>query len=308
VRFPIPNYLDILASDIRVQGAGDLIYALVKQKKLSINEIARKTGVSYRVCFRYLKENRAMPLGVLRTIVRTVANNEQSYELIMDRIYKQKLVFKTFASNSNEVILPKYYDERFCYLLGILHDGTVYADERINQFVLQFWQKTGKSLMKVAADYIESVFGTRPHEYDEYIQLSSKVIVDFFRAGFKIPQRQEEWSTFLIKELPWRLQKYQIAGFYDAEGWCGGKNDPRIKFSQKNPQKLNEIKILLEKRSIKCGEIVQERMINALYISNLDACVKFAKEIARVSCHPEKRAKLVELLKYVGRPPLIRGT
>lgn len=308
VRFPIPNYLDELSDDIRVQGAGDFLRKLITSKRLTLSEITRKIGIPYRVYYRYTKENRAMPLGVLRTTVRMIATDEQNYDSVMDIIYKQKLVFKTRASSSNKVVLPKWYSKHLCYLIGILHDGTVYANDNLDQYVLQFWQKTDRSLMKVTADYINSVFGVRPHEYKEYIQLSSKVAVEFLRVILKIPQRHEEWDTFLVKELPWELQKHQIAGFYDAEGWCGGKGDSRIKFSQKNPKKLGEIKTLLEQHGIKCGEVLREREIYALYISDLGSCVKFAGEITRVSHHSEKRAKLVELLEYVGRPPLIRGT
>ncbi|MEM2878266.1 MAG: LAGLIDADG family homing endonuclease [Candidatus Hadarchaeales archaeon] len=270
--------------------------------------IAKKVGVPYRRLFRYIAENRPMPLDVLRLIVEEITPDRKSHDAVMESIYQLKLTFKTFASSSNEVSLPKFYDERLCYLLGVLHDGTVYADENKNQYVLQFWQKTDRALMSLAADYIEDIFRIRPKEYGEYIQLSSKVVVEFFRTVMKIPRRHKEWSSFLMKELPWQLKKYQIAGFYDAEGWCGGKSDPRIKFSQKSSRKLSEIKTVLEEHGIKCGEVCAERNIHVLYISDFNSCVKFAEEIARVSRHSQKSAKLSELLEYVGRPPLIRGT
>jgi hypothetical protein len=256
----------------------------------------------------YVSGKRAMPLGILRETVRAITTNKEGYDSIINKIYRLKLTFKTFASSSNEVVLPKFYDERLCYLIGVLHDGTVYADEQKNQYVLQFWQKTDINLMKITAEYLSRVFALKPREYKEYIQLSSKVVVEFFREIVKIPQRHGKWNTFLIKELPWKLQKYQIAGFYDAEGWCGGRDDPRIKFSQKNPKKLIEIKTILEKHGINCGKVLREREIYVLYISGLNSCVKFAREIARASNHSEKRIKLLELLEYVGRPPLIRGT
>lgn len=308
MRFPITNYLNELPSDIRVKGASDFLLTYIRSKKLTISEIARKTGVSYRVYFRYLKENRAIPLGILRATVKMITADKRSYDLVMRQIYGLKLTYKSFASSANEVTLPKWYDKRLCYLIGVLHDGTVYADEQKNQYVVQFWQKTDKNLMEITADYLSSVFGLRPRKYKDYIQLSSKVVVEFLRRILRIPHRHEKWNAFLVKELPWQLQKYQIAGFYDAEGWCGGKDDPRIKFSQKNPEKLREIKTLFEKHGIRCGEVLREREIFAVYISGLESSIKFAREIARASNHSEKRAKLVELLEYVGRPPLIRGT
>ena len=308
VRFPIPDYLDKLPDDIRVKGAEGVIRDILSERKVSLSEIARKVGTPYRVYFRYMNEGRAMPLKILRVTLEAVSEDKQDYDSMMRAIYKQKLVLKTLASNSSEVRLPRHYDERLCYLLGLLHDGTVYIDDRKSQYVVQFWQGTDKALMEVAADHLCAVFGTRPQEYSKYIQLSSKAVAYFLRLVCGIPERHREWNSFLIEGLPWQLQKYQIAGFYDAEGWCGGKDDPRVKLSQKNPKKLAEIRSLLGRHGIKCGGVIREREVYALYVSGLNSCVRLAKEIARISRHSKKRAKLEELLECVERPPLTRGT
>ena len=308
MRFPIPNYLDDLPDDIRVKGAGNVIQRLLRERKMSLSEIARKTNTPYRIYFRYVNEGRAMPLRILRATLANIAEDKQSYDYMMKTIYERKLAFKTYASNSSEVVLPKYYDERLCYLLGLLHDGTVYINDRANQYVVQFWQGTDSALMKVAADHLYDVFGRRPQEYNRYIQLSSKAVAYFLRLVCGIPERHEEWNSFLTRGLQWQLQKHQIAGFYDAEGWCCGRKDPRVKLSQKNPKKLSEIRSTLEKHGIKCGDVIREREVYALYISKLDSCVRLAKEIARISRHSKKRAKLEELLECVERPSLTRGT
>ena len=308
VRFPIPDYLDKLPDDIRVKGVGNVIQDILSERKVNLSKIARKVDTPYRVYFRYVKEGRAIPLKALRTTLGAVSKDKQDYDSMMKAICGQKLVFKTLASNSSEVRLPRHYDERLCYLLGLLHDGTVYINERKNQYVVQFWQGTDRALMKVAADHLCAVFGTRPQEYSEYIQLSSKAVACFLRLVCGIPERHRDWNSFLIEGLPWQLQKHQIAGFYDAEGWCGGKNDPRVKLSQKNPKKLAEIRSLLGKHGIKCGDVIREREVYALYVSGLNSCVRLAKEIARISHHSKKRAKLEELLECVERPPLTRGT
>jgi hypothetical protein len=91
-------------------------------------------------------------------------------------------------------------------------------------------------------------------------------------------------------------------GFWDADGGCPRtptlKKKLYIKFTQKDKKSLEELKQMIEKFQIKCGNVrVSEYGKNGVIwvfsITNKSGIVKFCNYIG--SFHPEKKNRLMKM-------------
>jgi len=254
----------------------------------------------------YFEDRRAITLKLTFKLIKLIAKNKSDYNRLLNTLITSEIKLKSLSSNSTLVQLPNEITKELAYLIGALHDGTVFKNEAKNQYVVQFIQHSNRVWLKEIEKLIKKVFNIQPKFYKGYIQISSKIITEFFSNYFHIPQHQGNWNSFLTK-IPKELHAYTIAGFFDAEGWCGDKDDIRIKLSQKNENKLKEIKKALESIDIKCGSVVEERKIyHALYICGSN-CIKFIDKIGRLSLYQKKIKRMNNILNLVGRP-LIGGS
>ena len=112
-----------------------------------------------------------------------------------------------------------------------------------------------------------------------------------------IPRYQKDWSSFL-EGKSWELQRLMIVGMFDTEGWCGNKKDLRLKLSQKNREKLIEVKKVLKKNNIQTGKLVVEHKDNhAIYICGKNVII-FIDKVGYLSKHPLKIVKF-EKIKWI---------
>lgn len=300
------NYLESLSDDTRLIGLGKKLRQLIESNDLSKKELSKKLKIPYRSLMNYLEDRRAITFKLTSMLINLIAKNKNDYNKLLNKLITSEIKLKSISSNSTLVQLPKEITKELAYLIGALHDGTVFKNEAKNQYVVQFIQHSNKTWLKEIEKLIKKVFNIKPKFYKGYIQISSKIITEFFSNYFHIPQHQSNWNSFLSK-IPKEFHAYTIAGFFDAEGWCGDKDDIRIKLSQKNENKLKEIKKALESINVKCGSVVEERKIyHALYICDSN-CIKFIEEIGRLSLYQKKIKRMNNILNLVGKP-LIGGS
>lgn len=287
----LSNYIDSLSKDVRIVGLEKFFKELISSKQVPLRIIAERCGTPYRSLMNYLRGTRSVPLEVSRNIIQSLSNNKREYNNLMDLLFKNAVYAKSTCSHSKSVKLPKIFDKDLAYLIGAIHDGCVFSNPKKNQYLIQYVQHSNKNWLITLSEMLHRVFELKPKQYNGYIQLSNKVVYEFFSKVLKIPQYQGDWSSFLDGK-PWQLQKLMIIGMFDAEGWCGTSKDLRVKFSQKNKEKLLEIKKVLEKHNIHPGNVVVEHdNYHALYICG-ESLITFINAIGKLSKHPAKIAKL----------------
>ena len=285
------NYLDLLAGDIRLIGTQDFFKKILDSKKISNKHLAKKLKIPYRSLMNYLNGSRSLPLSLCKDILDLLGKYCDEYMELFDKLFVNTVYAKSTCSHSKPVKLPKIFDENLAYLVGAMHDGCVFSNKLKNQYLIQYVQYSNKKWLKTISDMLYKIFEIKPKQYERYVQLSNKVVYEFFSKVIEIPKYQKDWSSFL-KNKPWYLQKYMIIGMFDAEGWCGTKDDLRIKFSQKNRGKLEEVRNALNEHHIHSGDIVVEHHTShALYIAGKNV-IKFITEIGCLSKNPKKIVKL----------------
>ena len=135
-------------------------------------------------------------------------------------------------TNSNLVKIPKEITTELVYLLGALRDGSLVHYSSV--YEIEYGQKNKDWLEKAVIPKIEKVFGLT----SKAIQRKNKNFVVRKRsvAMFNILNNFSGFAKVnykstpkMILNLPFELQKYYIAGFYDAEG-C--KNPKDVTFYQ----------------------------------------------------------------------------
>ena len=287
------NYLNRLSGDLRLINVGVFFEILLKQKNVSSRSIAKSLGVPYRSFRNYLCNKRAMPLGIALGVIKILSNGKKQQKILSNKLFNEISWIKSTASTAKSVKLPKRFSKELGYLIGAIHDGTVFANESKNQYVIQYWQFSDKNWLNIVAEKLERVFACKPRMYKSYIQLASKAAYEFFAKVIRIRQRQCDWNSFLIS-LPEEFRQYAIAGMFDAEGWIGSPKDLRLKFSQNNKEKLAEVKNVLYLQGISSGEVIHENNGYALWLCGKN-CIDFAKKFVSFSEHRNKREKLNRL-------------
>lgn len=287
------NYLRRLSGDLRLVGIGDYFDSLLQQRAVSPRQIAHAIGVPYRSFMNYLRNTRAMPLGIALRVIRSLSSNNAEAATLLEELYQNVFWVTSTASTAQTVRLPKHFSEELAYLIGAIHDGTVFANAAKNQYLIQYWQFSDPQWLKIVARKLEMVFARKPKRYAHYVQLSNKAAYEFFAKVLRIPQRQVSWDSFL-RGIPVELQLQAIAGMFDAEGWVGTPHDLRIKFSQKNKYKLAEVKRILRHHAIASGGVIPENDGHALWLCG-KSCIDFAAKVGRFCEHRTKRQKLAKL-------------
>jgi hypothetical protein len=300
------NYLDALSIDLRLVDMGVYVEQLLQKKAISPKKMAQRINVPYRSLMNYIRNTRALPLGVAFQLIKVISNSKLEEKAYMDELFQKSAWIKSSASTSNLVKLPKQFSKELAYLIGAIHDGTVFANATKNQYVVQFWQINNSRWLETVADKLEKVFSCRPKRYEEYVQLANKAAYEFFAKVIGVKQRQGEWDSFL-KVVPRNLQLYAIAGLFDAEGWVGAKQDLRIKISQGNLAKLIETKKVLRLHNIGSGEVISENGGYALWLCG-ENCKDFAAGVGKFSEHLIKRGKLSDLIVSKAANPVIEGS
>lgn len=285
------NYIGLLSEDIRVVGLEDFFKKLILSKNIPPRKISERYGTPYRSLMNYLEGTRSLPLGICKGIIKTLSRDNKEYKKLLDRLFDNIRFVKSTCSHSQTVKLPKLLDETLAYLIGAMHDGCVFSNSKKNQYLIQYVQHSNKQWLDTISKMLYDIFGIKPKQYSGYVQISNKFVYEFFSKIIKIPQYQRDWSSFL-EGKPWKLQRFMIIGMFDAEGWCGHPRDLRLKLSQNNREKLNEIKMVLEQHDIHTGNVVVENSNNhALYVCGKNL-IKFVNEIGHLSKHPSKTVKL----------------
>ncbi len=291
------NFLPVIDSDLRLVDTGPFLHQLIKGKKVYAKQIAKNIGIPYDTFKGYLMNRRYIPIRVYINVIKQISRNSNEYNLFLTNLYQVANKITSISSKAAVFNLPKRLDECLAYLIGAIHDGTVFKNPSKNQYVIQYWQYGNKEWLTLLSNLLEQVFGVRPKEYKQYIQLSGKPVVEIFNKVLGVPSDQSKWNSFLIG-IPWKYQKIMIAGMFDAEGWCGKNYDMRLKFTQKNLNKIKELKTVFEKRGIKCGSVIKDRAAFAIFICGQN-CLRFYNQIG-IYCRNKKKLQQLKLL--VGDP------
>lgn len=289
----LPNYLVVLSEDLRVIGMGQFFRNLMMKNKIGPKVLSEQLGTPRRSLMNYLSNSRSIPLTTCKKMIEIISSD---FDKTFDRFYAEAKLITSVSSKAQAVQLVKIIDSELAYAIGAMHDGSVFSNPKKNQFVVQYIQHSNEIWLRKLSKILQKNFGINPGHYKGYIQISNKYVFEFFSKVLGIA-KQTEWSTFLIG-FNWNLQRYLIAGMFDAEGWCS-KNDPRLKFSQKNYQKLRELQYFLNKNNIQTGKIVVENNAHALYISGKRNCFNFCSKIGRLSKHPNRIKRLKKLKALV---------
>ena len=164
----IRNYLEELPENIRVVGVSDILLDAIACQ-LSLKQLSKLLSVNYRTFVRYFTKNRAIPLGVLKEVLKKVSNSNVEYMQHLNRVFVENNGFKSNSSKSNKVRLPIRFSKGLCYLIGALHDGTVFSNKTKNQYLIQFWQFRDDKWLLSVAELFNEVFGITPKKYSNYI-------------------------------------------------------------------------------------------------------------------------------------------
>lgn len=290
----LPNYLMLLSEDLRVIGMGQFFRNLMIKNRVRLKVLSEQLGTPRRSLMNYLSDSRSIPLITCKQMIKVIVPN---FEETFNQFYAEVKFITSISSKAQAVQLVKTIDSELAYAIGAVHDGTVFSNPKKNQFIVQYIQHSNELWLKKLSKILQKSFGIVPKHYNGYIQISNKYVFEFFSKVLGVNSRQTEWSVFLAG-FNWNLQKYLIAGMFDAEGWCS-KNDPRLKFSQKNKQKLEELQHFLNKNNIQTGKVVEENNAHALYISGKRNCFNFCSKVGKLSKHPNRIKKLRNLKALV---------
>lgn len=287
----LPNYLNLLSGDLRVIGMGQFFRNLMKRNNIGPKVLSERLGTPSRSLMNYLSNSRSIPLTTCEKMIKVITKD---FNKNFNQFYKEIKLITSVSSKAQKVNLIKTIDQELAYTIGALHDGCVFSNPKKNQFVVQYSQYSNEAWLKEISKILQKNFGITPKHYKNYIQISNKYVFEFFSKVLGV-KKQTEWQSFL-SGFNWNLQKYMIAGMFDAEGWCS-KNDLRLKFSQKNYSKLRELQDSLNRNHIHPGKIVKENDAHALYVSGRN-CLDFYNKIGRHSKHPLKIERLKNLRRY----------
>jgi len=286
----LDNFLLALDSDLRLVNIGLFLDKLIKKEKLSYKQLSEDIGIPYTTFIKYITNKSSVPISVCISIFKKIAKTENEFQQLMDDLYANANKITSISSKAKNFKIPKVIDNDLAYLIGAIHDGCVFKNELKNQYVVQYWQYHDKEWLTQIANMLEQIFGIRPKEYTYYIQLAGKPVFEVFNKVLMVPTNQAKWDSCL-RNFPWEYQKRIIAGFFDAEGWCGKNYDLRLKFTQNNKRKLKELKQVLEEHGIKCGAIIKDRTSSAVFVCGKN-CLAFYNQVG-VYC--KKRSKLERL-------------
>ena len=158
--------------------------------------------------------------------------------------------------------LPKFLDPTQAYLIGAMRDGTLSTSG--SKYEISYAQKDTRWLKFIERLLMEIFKPTTKLQIINYkfcsprLFTSNKGILKFFNLVYKIPiGNKKEWTTpKIILRAPFEIQKYYVAGFFDADGII--RNDGRIGFCQSNKIALLDVRNMLIKHGISCCDVTYQ--------------------------------------------------
>lgn len=217
----------------------------LKEFNFKPKEIAESSGLSIKTARQILNGDIPPSIRLINAISKTKPK-------IWKKVFDEASLIKG-KTCSNEIKIPKELNENIAYLMGAFRDGSMsrYKNE------IEIWQKS-KEWLKTIMNIFKKEFGTelkfKKRKGYFLIRIRSVALFELIKILFNY--KKPNWITpELIKKAPIRLQKYYIAGFWDAEGsYSNKKGFSRISqnwsASKKCPP-LEDLKIMLNKLNIK---------------------------------------------------------
>ncbi|MFX1533028.1 MAG: LAGLIDADG family homing endonuclease [Promethearchaeota archaeon] len=199
-----------------------LINKIREKKKLSIRSIAQKLGVSEASIYRWRCQDKIGIISLNHFIQLCNLLGESAEKYLSKKIYLQ-------AKNGQTVILPRYMNENWFYILGLLAgDGRISIDTRETGYggIAIGLSNRETILMNSFEDLFTSIGfkvtkseGTeeRPAEY----RIWSKLIYHIFsKFGLSPSPKSKDISpnTEILFYQKKYLQSY-LRGLFDADGW-----------------------------------------------------------------------------------------
>lgn len=261
------------------------------EKSNSLTEYCKKNNLNKGTLHYMLKSKRSIYLDLIN----------------INKIDKEKTRFLLKDSNT-PIKIPDKITQELAYLVGVLRDGSV-TIEYSNEYCCVFYSKYKESLI-VVRDYLKKIFDIEAEIVNNkenlyMVRVRAKTLYMFFKLLFEITPNQKNWNTpSLIKQSDNSVKKYYIRGFWDAEGGYPHlevnrkftKKNLEVKFSQKNKESLDFIKVFLNSIGIKTGNVYWNKDTHVLKITQ-SYIPKFQKLIG--SSHPIKAKRLEMLAKML---------
>ena len=251
----LKNYLSDINGD-------DKLYLVVNKKlldilNLSYSEIKSTIGskkflfdIGYsKSTFTQIMRGESFPSLKLIKLMEKFSNLE-----LLDSVYKC-VDYMRGKTNSTTIKIPKSLSKEFVYLFGALRDGSLVHYSHV--YEIEFAQKYREWLDDSIVPRMRKIFDVEPNVKNRkngtYIIRKRSIVLfmilnhftNFFKEKYK-------HTPEVILGLPFELQKFYIAGFYDAEG---NKNPKDITFYQQwwnkeNCPPLADIQLMLRKVGI----------------------------------------------------------
>ena len=189
-----------------------------------------------------------------------------------------KAVYLCVPRSRNKVLIPKRLTGDYAYILGALRDCTAYNRE----YEIKFTQASKEWLLKSIAGRLDAVFGVRkfglmyrPDSRTYALRVNSKALFSILVSHARIDLRPNPTPP-VARTCPPSIQRWYIAGFYDAEG---DKSLTRVRMWQSWPHPnscppLYDIKDMLERQSIRSGVVRVGRGASGLYEFCLEVYAK----------------------------------
>ena len=203
----------------------------------------------------------------------------------------------TFISQKTEA---HCMNQKICYLLGALRDGTFDVRQGKN-YELRIYQDDGKWLDFVSK-ILEQNFGLKPHKIGKLLRLSNKKVVGKILKISEYVKPQKMWFTpSCIKGSSQEKIWWYVSGFWDAEG--GLPENPTmqtqnyVSFDQKNKESLEFVRNFLISDGFRPTNLTYTGNVWQFRLTRKESVRKF---IERIHCfHGGKLARLKKLYACV---------
>jgi len=251
----IPNYLPRLAEI-------NNLYILVNDKLLktlrsAYDDIKSTTGINnFAKKYGFGKSTMtAVMRGEILPSLKLIKSLSENVEWDLWSLVYEQVEFIRGKTYSNTIRIPKILTKDLAYLLGGYRDGSLVHYSYV--YELEFGQKKQQWLEKTIKPKMKNVFGievkVKKRKNGSYVIRKRSKAIYLILKEFLSYEKDYLLTPVIIKNAPFEIQKYYIAGFYDAEG---RKNKKDMNFYQQwyesnRCPSLDDIKEILMRRKIK---------------------------------------------------------
>lgn len=241
---PLPNYLKIFAEEnlrFSVEGIYPIFYRIWKEttnKKKVIQQAASILKIKPTNLQKYIYKRRPIPLPLLKEVINNSLGEDEK-----EKIWQ--LIFRKFSHLSYKrcrgTHLPKELTPELAYFIGSLRDGYVRESNSTYYVGFGYLGEDREWIDKVIEPLVRTLFKEKMKIIGNLKLFGSLGVVIFLKKIFEIvPGNQQKTKIpTIIIESPLEIQKYYIAGFWDADGGCPHPKTfenksfkPYIKFTQ----------------------------------------------------------------------------